>query len=575
VKIYQVSILFVIGLVAYSILAAAENVNTGLITGIKPVQQLTVPVQKKAINETAAKLTPAIVPPQKSAGTAKKKIVTSVPATKQPAKSHSAGLSKVPMPGLLPNNLTPGKPVVIPAINAVRKMPVPVQILPAKPANSTNPYPGSLTPAPMANLKTKSMSVPHGHQTGGFASVPIPGTAQPIRAAGGFAPAVQLKSSGVAGNKSVTGPGGKSLLPPQLDPGSLHVLGDEPITPHDGFSVPLNGATVDVPQVSMKVTVWQGSSANVLAEVNLGDRVHVRIAVQNLGTAATPPLSVTSSRYGNSGPFTLSARGERPDEITFDFNDTVTVDHMDGTNTAWFTGSFSLQTAEGANFNHRVPGESRTVDKIVPVKAHWALAVTEVSDVYLGLEKVPIAIRRNLPGHLKNELVELVHARVTIHNSGSQASAAGTLRIKLESTQGASRPHSTDHVTVTFIMSSGNFAPSGTQTVEISIPSMPAGETLSQDVTFNRVLHDLWDRDYSHRVLGIKKHSHSPVAAGAFACSGHGVVDNGSAFRITAAIPASVSGSGAWQNDSIRSAEGRFGEDSGSMKCTGNINFQR
>ena len=148
-------------------------------------------------------------------------------------------------------------------------------------------------PAPVAVNKGQLVSPLAGKRVQTFASSPVSGTAQPVMHKGGFVPQAQFKSPGVGRNTPVTGPGGKVLLPSQLNPGSLHTLEDRPAIPRGGLAQPLTLENSRIDAAQLKLTIDHVELAGGYRVPSFqnpaivpNDNVTVFFKIQNSGTVA-------------------------------------------------------------------------------------------------------------------------------------------------------------------------------------------------------------------------------------------------------------------------------------------------
>lgn len=515
------------------------------------------------------------VGPIRSYGHAKKKLGTNELVQCNAGLTVKAPQAKAPVAA--PGGAPAGRPIrsVAPALNP------PAQPKLNGPATPTvGRQPPRLSPTLATANQDRAAESIAGKSVRSVTPIPVPGVTQPVGHNQGFAPSQLTGTKRHGLNKPVMGPGGKPLLPPQVTAGERHLMmGDAPAAPGGGF-VPSPSPRVNIPVTApgggsllpeshgyllrADTEIIDPISGGVLREVDPRQAVVVRVTVHNVGTARSPRFMLGSRRYGEHGPIDGLEPGGT---YQIGFRDGVGEDHQSNDHRYWFAGSYTLRSTDATPL--RVTRSASTAGMRVPVRGIPELAVTEISDIRLYMTGTPLdpGVRGRLHGHLSSGLDEYVNARVTIENYGNAPSSATSLSLKLESTGIAIAPRTDSSLTNTG-STSGNGAPSGTLTYDMPIPAIPAYGSITRDIRFNHVLHELWDRDIrTSQGLGLRhSHQHIPEAAGAYACGrenwSHYQGWQGSSFRITAALPETEE-----MRVAVKLAGGRFSVSQDRVSC--------
>ncbi len=484
------------------------------------------PAQVRGVSQQVGVIPPARRPPARSGFAAPALPDNGSLKTQKPVH----GLNQPPIP-----KIKAGRPVPVNAHPVIPGMPVSAQSKPA------------VIPMPVAKQKPLLKPVQ------GFGLAPQATTKKPLQGRNGFAPKVAAGSFGL--NKPVTAIGGKPLLPPDATAGSRHVLHDDHAPqPRIGGFAPVLGVNADIAhapvtgpgggsllphsyQLRTKLEILDSDNNHVLREVDQRQAIIVRLTVHNTGTAPSPRFKISSRRYGEHGPISALAPGQ---SYQMGFRDGVGGDHISADNRHWFTGNYTLRTVDGEEIP-LIRAEARS-GLMVPVRGVQELVVTGISNIRLTMTEVPLDQNYNLPGKLKQGIDESVIAKVTIANYGNAASAEMRMTLMLESRGAAVAPRLDSSLTNTGLQA-GNGAPGGTMSYEMTVPGIPAGSSITRDITFRHVLHELWARRIRRsQGLGLRHTTaHLPVALGAYACGkinwGKYQGWSGSSFRITASLP--------------------------------------
>lgn len=153
----------------------------------------------------------------------------------------------------------------------------------------------------------------------------------------------------------------------------------------------------------------------------------------------------------------------------------------------------------------------RNLTDTLPVRIHAATPsqyhlTGAISAVTLEFKKNPLP--GNIRTHLKFGYDLTITARVTVTNTGRDASPPATMMLLLRQ---KSHPKPAPHKGVTLVRNvSGRANPQFT----VSVPAIQPGGSFTKQIAFSHLPHSLWDADNYDRILGKHIHHHIGLLGG-------------------------------------------------------------